>query len=103
MTIFLKHTQKVPFQSYSVGRETEAGLHVERENVHLLMDLSNPVCLFKAWEHAATGKQVVVQPEETYMQFERISRRQMEVVESQRPCLNTLGNFSAFWQLLFQK
>lgn len=65
MTIFLKHTQKVPFQSYSAGREMEAGLHVERENVHLLTDLSNPpLCLFKAWEHAATGKQVMVQPEE---------------------------------------
>lgn len=66
MTIFLKHTQKVPFQSYSVGRDTEAGLYVEREKVRLLMDLSNPVsCLFKAWAHAATGKQVMVQPEET--------------------------------------
>lgn len=60
MTIFLKHPQKVPFQSYLVRRETEAGLYVERENVHLLMDLSNPVlCLFKAWEHADTGKQVM--------------------------------------------
>lgn len=93
----LTHT-KIPFQSYLVGRETEAGLYVKRQNLLLLMSLSHPMlCLLKAWEHLMSQIQIsklwYSLGKQMYIPVDRISRRQVEVVESQRPCLNILGNF----------